>query len=629
MFRQKNEEVDAPPVPLEAAAQPVPRFDHPQVLLLDIDAASETALRAAGFNISTGSFGVPYKIFAQDGMQRVVENGHLPVDYTEQEIVIADLVPRTLIDQERERTPVSPRQNGWWARTDTGVIDPRPGFMSAFTGDFDRTFDHGGVFIIFADARHHEKRFIFGHLGRNVFGHDEFVPQDVYCDNWSVLSLLSPYHLKAPYTTGRDIRLIETTDIRFIDQLSRAIADHLVEASFTYTLQPASVSLKERWIPLATNRFGEAVAALIVPGQDTGLVLLLPDLDDRPRLLKRLLTDVLPEIVPQLFPHVERGRWVEHPEYELPGVLEVRRRIRQVEEEARAQVTELEERIMATRHELGYLHDLLTEQGRPLVEAVKRTLATLGFQNVVDVDAEMAVEGKPELNEDLRIEDGSPLVLVEVKGVHGTVADNDALQILKHLRPRTRQLDRADINGLSIINHQRPLPALQRSSSPFNATVVTTAQDQGVGLMTTWDLHRLTRSFLRNGWKHEDIEGLFSQTGRILPIPKHYMPVGIVEKTWEKASAVSIHLTDVELAIGDRIAFDLPIVFEEQAVDSLQVDRVPVEQAPVGALVGVKTGLSKDQIKVGTRVYKVTVTDCRPVLPIASHDEEAEDEGDV
>ena len=147
MFRQKNEEVDAPPVPLEAAAQPVPRFDHPQVLLLDIDAASETALRAAGFNISTGSFGVPYKIFAQDGMQRVVENGHLPVDYTEQEIVIADLVPRTLIDQERERTPVSPRQNGWWARTDTGVIDPRPGFMSAFTGDFDRTFDHGGVFI--------------------------------------------------------------------------------------------------------------------------------------------------------------------------------------------------------------------------------------------------------------------------------------------------------------------------------------------------------------------------------------------------------------------------------------------------------------------------------------------------
>lgn len=617
MFRQKKEGT-ALPLPAEASQPapaglspdtPVSHFDHPQVLLLDVDTASELALREAGFNISTGSFGTPYKIAARDGMQQVIENGHLPANYTEQEIIIADLVSRPPTDLGRGQTASSPRQASWWTRADTGLIDPRPSFMSTFRGDFDRTVEYGGVFVIFADARHNEGNFVFGHLGRDAFGRDQFMREDFYCDNWSMLSLLAPYALVASFATGRDIRPIEATGHRSFDTLSRTIADHLSTASFSCTMQPRTYQLKERWVPLATNRFGEAVATLIVPEEEAkGWVLLLPNLDDRPRFLKRLLVGVLPEMAPQLFPHVEGARWVEHSEYELPGVLDLKGHIRQVEEEARVRVGELEERITATRHDLGYLHDLLTEQGRPLVEAVKRTLEMLGFRNVVDVDAELVAAGQPDKDEDLRIEDGSPLVLVEVKGVRGTSSDDDALQVAKHIAPRMKKLGRTDVKGLVIINHQRHLPALEREQDPFRDLVVTSATEQDIGLMTAWDLYRVTRSFLANGWTHEHVRDLFYRSGRIRPLPDHYGPLGTVEKFRDKIGVVSVRLNEGELGLHDRIAFDLPWGFEEHVVESLQVEGAPVDPAPEGSLAGIKTPLTKEKAKPGTRVYKVATS---------------------
>ncbi len=57
--------------------------------------------------------------------------------------------------------------------------------------------------------------------------------------------------------------------------------------------------------------------------------------------------------------------------------------------------------------------------------------------------------------------------------------------------------------------------------------------------------------------------------------------------------------------MGDHIAFDLPVEFEEQTANSLQIERNPVDCAPIGELVGVKVELSKDDVRVGTRVYKV------------------------
>jgi hypothetical protein len=124
-------------------------------------------------------------------------------------------------------------------------------------------------------------------------------------------------------------------------------------------------------------------------------------------------------------------------------------------------------------------------------------------------------------------------------------------------------------------------------------------------LLTTWDLFRLTRSYLKLVWKHEHIQAVFYQSGRIEPVPQHYELIGVVEYFWEKAGAVGVRLEAPELRLGDRIAFELSVEFEEQDVESLQADKNPVSQAEGGMLAGIQTFLHKDQLKKGIRVFRV------------------------
>ena len=57
--------------------------------------------------------------------------------------------------------------------------------------------------------------------------------------------------------------------------------------------------------------------------------------------------------------------------------------------------------------------------------------------------------------------------------------------------------------------------------------------------------------------------------------------------------------------MGDRIAFELPVEFEEQVIESLQLDDVPVTEVLEGQVAGIKTPFTKDQLRKGTPVYRV------------------------
>jgi hypothetical protein len=112
------------------------------------------------------------------------------------------------------------------------------------------------------------------------------------------------------------------------------------------------------------------------------------------------------------------------------------------------------------------------------------------------------------------------------------------LQVAKYLIPRMREWGRSDIHGLAIVNHQRNLPGLEREHEHvFQADVLSNAEQQGFGLLTTWDLFRLVRGFIIHGWHHDDIAGLFVTAGRIRPVPAHYEFIGAVDGYWAQASA--------------------------------------------------------------------------------------------
>jgi hypothetical protein len=59
--------------------------------LVDLKDETETVLKAEGYNVSSGSFGVPYKVPRDDSLFPVIVNGSLPLNLTAREIIVTDL----------------------------------------------------------------------------------------------------------------------------------------------------------------------------------------------------------------------------------------------------------------------------------------------------------------------------------------------------------------------------------------------------------------------------------------------------------------------------------------------------------------------------------------------------------
>ncbi len=601
MPEQENEKTHE-----EIVTEPVLKYPKPKILLIDIQEEAENLLKAAGYNVTIGSFGSSYKVDKRDSFLPIITNEYLPWNLSEQEIVVIDLLHNTLVEEVSGEKHTSPGENDWWASCSKGGIDPRPRSMFSERKSFDRILQHRGVFIIFADIRRQQKQF-WGHLE-----YGQFVKNSEFdFDNWCFLSIFDSENLFADEDYGQEISVA----IEF-PPISSFLAEYTENAAFACTLRPG-YQTEKFWLPLAKNKYGSTVAAAIVPNESRGWIFIFPQLKDKPDFLSRFFNEVLPPIYPHLFPYVEGVRWVQKPEYEFPNVLELKSRIQEIQEEARRQVLELEKAIEQERMEMAYLHDLIRETGTPLVNAVKKTLEVLGFQSLKDVDEEMEKTGQTYGKcEDLQIHDSSPVLLVEIKGISGFPTDADSFQVLKHILIRIKEWDRTDVEGLTIFNHQKNLPPLERENKKtFRQTILENAEGQGFGLLTTWELFRLTRNYLKHGWTHEQVREVFYRHGHIEPIPTHYEFIGVIEHFWEKAEAVGVRIQASLLQRGDCIAFEFPVEFEEQEVVSLEENRKSVEQVEIGGLAGIKTHFTKDQMKKNVRVFRLVKSESRnPII---------------
>jgi len=96
---------------------------------------------------------------------------------------------------------------------------------------------------------------------------------------------------------------------------------------------------------------------------------------------------------------------------------------------------------------------------------------------------------------------------------------------------------------------------------PFRQELIDAALERTVGLMTSWDLYRLVRNFQKLDWHPEDVKPVLYRIGRIEPVPEHYSYIGKIAKAWTDKFGVVIESADVQ--IGDRVAVEFPIEFEE------------------------------------------------------------------
>src|ERR1039458_960277 len=222
MFKKKP----APKVAVEhqTVAEPAaPKYQHPKILLIDTVPEIATALKKEGYNVSSGTFGTPYKVQKGSGYQPVVVKASLP-NYTEQEIIVVDLVPDDPESGPPGEKMAPAGESDWWAKCSQGVIDPRPRAMAMVQDQFERILDNGGAFIIFSDARDSQKLA----YGRDYGGLS--IEQEIHFDNWSFLSVLSNLTVNGDH--GEEIDAVKEEW-----SLVKLLADHLGDATFCCTFR--------------------------------------------------------------------------------------------------------------------------------------------------------------------------------------------------------------------------------------------------------------------------------------------------------------------------------------------------------------------------------------------------------
>lgn len=78
--------------------------------------------------------------------------------------------------------------------------------------------------------------------------------------------------------------------------------------------------------------------------------------------------------------------------------------------------------------------------------------------------------------------------------------------------------------------------------------------------------------------------------------------IGTVEDYFGKVGVIAFHVEGEEIAIGDTIHVKGHTTDFQEVVDSIQIDKQPVQRAGPGSNVGIK---SKEKARKGNIIYKV------------------------
>ncbi|MCX8491250.1 MAG: hypothetical protein ORN54_09305, partial [Cyclobacteriaceae bacterium] len=539
-----------------------------------------------GFNVKAGTFGKPYKVQMSSVFKPLISEPILP-NYTEQEIVIVDL------HYEVGEYPIGEKSRpddeyDCWGKCDHGFLDPRMRTAAQVRDDFDRILNTGGVVVVFAESKTPgsiqwaQKR--YGNLvnARSL--------------NWSEWDFISAFrNLNVSSTHGEEMTVVDPNT-----SIGKLLKSHLPGSSYKCTIE-AKYQTTEPWTALIKNKFKQTVA--LYQQCSSGLVIVLPQLKDKTGFLKSLFTGVLPEMAPHLFPGIEQGRWTHLPEYELPEILLLHDQRRQLESKFQVDIAALDKQELEVRINSGWMHDLLTQTGDPLVAAVHMGLKTLGFNHVINMDILRDREGQSR-REDLQIHDASQILVVDVKGIANLPGDADVLQANKHANLLMHEKSRTDIFGLSLVNHQRHICPMQRDNEwPFRKELIDVALQSKLGLLTAWDFYRLVKNARLNKWKFEHVQPILYQHGRIEIVPAHYKYLGKVTKVWTEKFGIDIESGTI--AVGARFAIEFSELFEEADATALIVYNITVSVASAGDKTGIPWPTAKPKLRKGLRVFYI------------------------
>lgn len=560
------------------------KFSKPKIYMIDIPQPDRLVIEEKWLDVKHGSLGKVFEVVKSPQWQKITPCFVIN-DHEESDIVIIDLSVKELSKKSPPTSLIPEHHEDMWAKLDHGHLDSRLLGSIKLQEDLDRIVKSGGICVVFADklspADACHARIIRDNLHLN-----SKIEQNI----WSMLSAFRTFQITAD--EGENITIVDKSSIGALIERHLNGARHTCTLGFGY--------YQEKWKVLAESKFRRPVAAIGSDGD--GTILVLPQIKDKGVFLAELLGSVLPAMLPHLFPEVEKRSWVHSKEYELSRITELESEKTRVKKEAEKNLAVLDAEIDQYKVEHGWIHSLLDGTGDQLVLAVKKAMKEIGFQKVIDMDLIRDAENKAR-REDLRIEDRSPLLIVDIKGVGGAPSDSDSTQANKHALINMKEMNRTDVQGLSIINHYRHLPPLSRDNQAFRQEIIDISNDTDLGLMTSFDLYNLLNGMRKHNWPSKFVMDVFYRKGRIKMIPSHYEEIGTIGKVF--SGRIGVHLTKSSVKIGDKIALMSGMVYDESIITSIKVEDESVTTATVGERAGFTWPATNLTPREGMPVYRV------------------------
>lgn len=510
-----------------------------KICCLDLDTDCLNLLNKR-FDVYDGSFGKPIDVFGKNyrGLNLLL-NYELPRNIHEYEIFIEDMIKSDKIPYNKEentRTEVFGSEEYYFVSTHPQtVFDPCP-FGSSILNEKIHQFRTRPAIRIAFQAPFQSIEYFFKNIA------DHYSGQSIVHNNYEHLGEFCLSSI-----AGHEVKLCDNDLSRilfepFLDDLSYC----QVYKHPTKWGDEAKWVKDEQFLPLLMNKYGDIVSYLWLDKND--IILVLPQAKRKRELLQKVMQEFVFKYFSDYFPEVEESLWLNQPTYYLPNQEDLLKEKENLTAKYNESLTALDKRIEMNNSKYSFLHKLLTATGDELVEACIKYFKWLGFKNIIDKDKEL---DKDFNEEDVQIEtEDKGLLLVEIKGIHGTSTDAQCSQIFKNVFRRREEQQRFDVFGLYIVNNERGVEPLSRTIPPFNQQQIKDAINEKRGLCYTWQLFNLYFEIEDRIITKQEAQNTLFNKGLLDFAPK-VNEVAVPHKYYKQHTIVCLKISKVSVNVGD------------------------------------------------------------------------------
>ncbi|AUC80665.1 hypothetical protein [Lacinutrix sp. Bg11-31] len=557
--------------------------ERPRICCIDTDKEVISTLEKAGMNLSLGSLGSKIKVpnSTRRENHQLLPNHNFPLNLHELDIFVMDLDSFETIDYNEEEhiraMHTGKSSYSLLSSFPETLFDPRPIASSLLKEEFYKITNREYLVIAFSSSNYeveYEPIMVTEGNARR-----QGIEKHSIYSFWNYIPCQEPKYGK------------EITVYKSIDDLQRLLEKYKSNLYYNQTFEHPTRwnggenEKYENYFPLITNINGDIVSYVEINKFNNLIV--FPQIEDKANFLLEFLSKIAPSIFPGLFPYSTTFDWRKQEEYWLPNFAELLDDKKVIEKDYKEKLARNASKIITNNKKHGFLHELITETGDELVNAVIKFLNWLEFKNAKDFDTE---NGSVILEEDIQVDIPEGLLIIECKGIGGTSTDGDCSQISKIKHRRCKQRNAFDVFALYLVNHQRYQPPLKRQNPPFTEHQIQDAINDERGLLTTWQLYQLYDLVQKGILSKEDARNTFKNYGLVEFKPQNLEFIDEPLELFENGKICIVNIKDCSLSINEEILIEKNGKFYKSEIIDIQLNGSSVKNAKEGEL-GIKLSI--------------------------------------